>query len=257
VDLSGLRVGEIKTLLQTSDEHTKKELLPLIETDRRKSVREIASRYKAGLTKAEMLKEEYFKLSVFERKLRSKGFSLIAGVDESGRGALAGPLVAAAVILPPDAYIPGLRDCKQTSPIQREKFYKIITELAISWKTKLIEPAVIDNIGLHKANLKALAEATTGLVPSPEYVLVDAFSLPPNLDQPHLGLTYGDRLSVSIAAASIISKVTRDRIMQSYHRKFPVYRFNQHKGYGTSEHLRIIKDVGPCPIHRRSFAGVE
>lgn len=228
----------------------------------RKSQKRIGRSHQKGEIREESLRQEFLRLSNFERKIRKAGFTLVAGVDESGRGSLAGPLVAAAVILPTDAYIPGLRECKQVSARQREQLYRIITDLALGWEVATVSHKVIDRIGIHRANLKALGGATSKLInrlsPIDQqlFILVDAFALPPSLGLPHLGLIKGDQVSVSIAAASIISKVTRDRIMQTYHQKFTAYRFDQHKGYGTVKHKQALKKYGPCPIHRKSFAGV-
>ncbi|MDI6892427.1 MAG: ribonuclease HII [Actinomycetota bacterium] len=200
--------------------------------------------------------EDFLSMNSFENKLRRQGFFLIAGVDESGRGALAGPLVAAAVILPSKGvYVPNLRECKRVSPLLREKLYELVTVLATGWSVVILESAVVDSLGLQKANLQALEQAVQQLPVRPDYVLSDGFPLP-KLDLPHLALIKGDVVSATIAAASIVSKVTRDRLMRDWHEKYPNYGFDRHKGYGTQEHLKALRKYGPCPIHRRCFAPV-
>lgn len=256
INLSELSSSEIAALWGKLETHEKARYLGSIEADKRDSIRALAEQFKKQRSKEEGLREEFLKLSTYEDRLRRKGFRLIAGADESGRGALAGPLVAAAVILPEQFYLPGLKDCKLLSSERRDEFYLVITEQAVSWRTAVLEPALIDKVGLQKANISALVQALKSLIPRPQYVLTDGFSIKDHIDEPHLGVIKGDRLCLSVAAASVISKVTRDRIMQSYHDKYPLYGFKGHKGYGTLEHRQKIEEHGPCPIHRKSFAGV-
>ncbi len=200
--------------------------------------------------------KDFLGINSFENKLRRRGFSLIAGADESGRGALAGPLVAAAVILPPrGVYVPNLRECKKVSPSSREELYELVTALAVGWSVVILESAVVDSLGLQKTNLQALEQAVQQLPVRPDYILSDGFPLP-ELDLPHLALIKGDAVSATIAAASIVSKVTRDRLMRDWHERHPNYGFDRNKGYGTKEHLKALEKYGPCPIHRRCFAPV-
>jgi len=191
----------------------------------------------------------------FDKRIRASGFAYLGGADESGRGALAGPLAAAAVILPEDLYLEGLDDSKRVTPKKRETLYVLITEGAICWKVILIEPSEIDKKGLHVANLYALESAVKALDPAPDFVITDRYEAK-QLNMPHLGVKKGDRVSATIAAASIIAKVTRDRIMREYADRYPEYGLEQHKGYGTKSHFLAIRKHGPSPIHRRSFAGV-
>jgi ribonuclease HII len=190
-----------------------------------------------------------------EQGLRAQGFSLIAGADEVGRGALAGPLVAAAVILPPDAAIEGLRDSKLCTPEEREHLAREIRSQAVAISLVRIMPKVIDRRGLHKMNLAALRRALARLQPMPDYALTDGFPVkrPP---MPCLGIKKGDVVSPSIAAASIVAKVTRDRAMVRLHRRFPEYGFKSNKGYGTPSHREALKRLGPSPVHRMSFWGI-
>lgn len=184
-----------------------------------------------------------------------KTFGLLAGVDEVGRGALAGPVVAAAVILPEDFEHPELDDSKCLSPAKREELYEIIISEAVAWAVARIENAEIDEIGILKASLKAMAQALESLSPSPQLALIDG-----RFTTPWAGLQKaiidGDALCQSIAAASIVAKVFRDRLMKEAAKVFPQYGFERHKGYGTREHLEALRTYGPCPIHRLSFRPV-
>lgn len=262
MNLSKLTTNEVANLLKASTGKAREELLALMAADKRKVIKRLVISCQKDELKQASLWHEHQRLSNFERKIRRAGFTLVAGLDESGRGALAGPLVAAAVVLPTDEYIPGLRDCKQVSAGQREQLYQIVTQVAIGWEAVVVDSEIIDEMGIHQVNLNALTKAALKLIRSLSpsnhqlFILTDAFSLPPSLGFPNLGLIKGDEVSLSIAAASIISKVTRDRIMRVYHQKFPAYRFDRHKGYGTAEHRQAIQEYGPCPIHRKSFAGV-
>lgn len=256
MDFSKLRLNEIKEILDSSSEADVNKILDCLAKDNRKWMRNLVSVYQRKITKSVFLKSEFLEKTSFEARAKKQGFSLIAGVDESGRGALAGPLVAAAVILPENFFLPGLKDCKELSSSKREEFYPIIIRSSIDWAIAIARPSFIDKNGIQRANLEALTKAVKKLNPAPDYILSDAFFLS-EVKQPNLGIKSGDKLSISIAAASIISKVTRDRIMRSYHKEYSEYGFDQHKGYGTSEHLMKIKEVGPSRIHRYSFAGVS
>lgn len=194
-------------------------------------------------------------LGRFERELRAQGFTRIAGVDEAGRGALAGPLVAAAVILPADFDLDGLADSKALTPAEREELYGRILAGALAWSIRRCSPGRIDRRGLHRMNLWLLRRCVRTLPVEPDYVLTDGFSVG-RLPIPTLSIRKGDAVVASVAAASILAKVTRDRVMDRYHRRFPEYGFDRNRGYGTREHLAAIREHGPCSIHRRSFAGV-
>jgi len=186
------------------------------------------------------------------------GFRRVAGVDEAGRGALAGPLVAAAVIFPEEgdrALLELLADSKELSPSRREELFGPILEMAESWSFACVPPWVIDRGGLQEANASALREAVLGLDPPPDLVLVDYFRLP-GLGIPQWSLVHADRLSRCVAAASILAKVIRDRLMLSWWVRYPEYGFENHKGYGTRQHLRALAAHGPTPGHRGSFRGV-
>jgi ribonuclease HII len=193
-------------------------------------------------------------LDRYERRLRAQGFARVAGVDEAGRGALAGPMVAAAVILPEGFDLEGIRDSKQLSRRQREDACARIVAAAIVAVCKAA-PGLIDRRGLHRCNLSLLRRAASELDPEPEYVLTDGFPVP-QIAFPSLAIKKGDVVSGSVAAASIVAKVTRDRIMDRLHRRYPDFGFDHNRGYGTPDHLEALERLGPTPIHRLSFAGV-
>ncbi len=190
-----------------------------------------------------------------ESRLAAAGFSRVAGADEVGRGALAGPLMAAAVILPLDAELEGLRDSKLCTRLQRERLAEAIRSVALAISIVRVQPWRIDRAGLQKCNLQALRRALKGLEVAPDYVLVDCFKLR-RLPYPALAIKKGDVVSRSVAAASIVAKVHRDAAMRRYHRKHPHYGFATNVGYGTREHWDALRRWGPCDIHRRSFFGV-
>jgi ribonuclease HII len=193
-------------------------------------------------------------LDRYERALREQGFARIAGVDEAGRGALAGPLVAAAVILPEGFDREGIDDSKLLTANQREVCFERIVAVAVVAVCKA-EPAAIDGRGLHRSNLALLRRAARRLRPEPDYVLTDGFPVP-RMGFPSLSIKKGDAVTASVAAASIVAKVTRDRIMDRMHRRYPEFGFDHNRGYGTPDHLEALERLGPTPIHRLSFAGV-
>ena len=188
---------------------------------------------------------------VFERELLAGGAKLIGGMDEAGRGPLAGPVVAAAVIMPLDCPIEGVDDSKKVSEKKREKLFDEIIEKAVAYKICLADEKVIDDINILNATKKAMTECVAGLSVTPDIMLVDAVKLA--LEVPTKAIIKGDALSYSIAAASILAKVYRDRLMREYDRLYPEYGFAKHKGYGTKDHIDALRTYGPCPIHRRTF----
>ncbi len=194
-------------------------------------------------------------LGLYERTLRRQGFRRICGVDEAGRGALAGPLVAAAVILPGGFSLDGLADSKLLTAGQREDAYERIVAGALAYAVRRVEPAAIDRRGLHRSNLALLRRAARALEPVPDYALTDGFAVS-RLPCPALSIKKGDAVTASVAAASIVAKVTRDRIMDQLHRRFPEFGFDHNRGYGTPAHLEALERLGPTPVHRLSFAGV-
>jgi len=195
-------------------------------------------------------------LKDYERELHASGYRFIAGVDEAGRGALAGSVVAAAVILPLGIQIDGLSDSKKLRAVRREELFSKIRSLALGIGIGVVDEGTIDRINILRASLLAMERAVSSLRLRPHFLLIDGNHLPP-LAIPALALPKGESHSPSIAAASIVAKVTRDRLMAQYHHLFPAYCFNKHKGYGTADHLQALREFGACPIHRRTFKGVK
>ncbi len=194
----------------------------------------------------------------YEQALRRGGFTLIGGADEAGRGACAGPLVAGAVILKPgkSGHIDGLADSKLLTARQRDRIYGLITEKALAWAVVSVEPDECDQLGMHQANLAALRRALAQLAPQPDFVLTDGFSVD-GLATPSLSMWKGDRVAACVAAASVIAKVTRDRIMTEWHEEYPEYALDVHKGYCTALHQERLDTHGPSVIHRQCFENVR
>src|ERR671931_1246845 len=192
----------------------------------------------------------------YEKKLRATGVARIAGIDEAGRGALAGPVVAAAVILPEKFRHRRLNDSKQLAPELREEIYlDLVSHPEVRWTVGIIDSIEIDRINILRASHRAMRLAITALMDAPDHVLIDGLPVIP-FPFPQTAIIDGDCISLSIAAASVIAKVTRDRMMRDFCAQFPQYSFSQHKGYGTELHLLKLHEFGPCPIHRRSFEPV-
>jgi len=189
---------------------------------------------------------------LFERKARESGFFRIAGLDEAGRGPLAGPVAAAAVILPDGLLIPGLTDSKQISEKERDRLFEVIREKAVCFGVGIADERTIEEMNILQATIIAMERALQKLAPSPDYLLIDALTLP-CVSLPQNGIIKGDCRSHSIAAASVLAKVTRDRLMLELHEQYPQYNFKRHKGYGTREHLELLRKYGPCDVHRRTF----
>jgi ribonuclease HII len=191
-------------------------------------------------------------MRTLENALRRVGFCHVAGVDEVGRGCLAGPVVAAAVVLHPDRHIPGVCDSKTVPSVERERLFERITRHAVAWAVASADPREIDHINIHQASLKAMQRAVYALTPLPDIVLVDAFRVP-GLTMAQRGVKHGDRRCSAIAAASIVAKVVRDREMRELHSLDPRYGFDRHKGYATADHLEAVARFGYSDAHRRSF----
>jgi ribonuclease HII len=189
----------------------------------------------------------------FEEDIWKRGILRVAGIDEAGRGPLAGPVVAAAVMLPRGAGIEGVDDSKKLSARRREELFAKVTSLAVSYGVGIVSHRVIDEINIYQATLRAMADAVSQLSPPPQHLLVDGPGYRRESPIPFTAIVDGDAKCFSIAAASIVAKVARDRIMMEYDRLFPHYGFAQHKGYGTARHLEALRTYGPCEIHRRSF----
>ena len=203
---------------------------------------------------SEKLEQELARLErmkEYERKY--EGYSIVCGIDEAGRGPLAGPVVAAAAVLPKDATILWLNDSKKLSEKRREELFQEIQEKAVTYGVGVVSPAVIDEINILQATYEAMRQAVSAFSSEPDILLNDAVIIPGIDEKKQVKIIKGDAKSVSIAAASILAKVTRDRMMGEYDKLYPEYGFAQHKGYGTRAHMDAIREFGVCPIHRRSF----
>ena len=187
-----------------------------------------------------------------ENGIRRLGFVHVAGVDEVGRGCLAGPVVAAAVVLQPDRYVPGIADSKVLTAADRERLFEEIVGASVAWAVATLDAGEIDRLNIHRASLQAMRQAVTALAPQPGFVLVDGFRIP-DLTMPQRPIVGGDRRSTAIAAASILAKVTRDAMMRELHAQDPRYGFDRHKGYATRDHLDAVARFGYSPVHRRTF----
>lgn len=251
-DVTKESIASIKQLLsQKVDRST----LALLARDERSGVQQLLTRYyKAEERKKQLLKEYQLKFQ-YENDVRSDGYKLIAGVDEVGRGPLAGPVVAAAVILPETCDLIGLTDSKQLSEVKRKTFFEAIHTQALAVGVGIVSPTIIDEINILEASKQAMIEAIRSLEVAPEYLLLDAMEL--DIDLPQQSIIKGDVKSISIAAASVIAKVTRDRMMAEYDKQYPGYDFIHNQGYGTKKHLEGLRTQGVTPIHRQSFAPVK
>jgi ribonuclease HII len=193
-----------------------------------------------------------------ERVLQNHGFPHVAGADEAGRGACAGPLVVAAVVLPAGkrGEVPGLADSKLLTEKARERAYDEVVKRALAWSVIIVPPQEVDSTGLHVMNVRAMRQAVARLDPCPSYVLTDGFPIA-GMPAPTLAVWKGDRVAACVAAASVVAKVTRDRMMTALHERFPAYDFAKHKGYSTPEHMAALATHGPCPEHRFSYVNVR
>jgi ribonuclease HII len=247
-------VQEVEELLSGLNDRSNPILNDLYQ-DERKGVVSALARWEKRMDQEQKVNERFIEMQVFENKYRNQGFHLIAGVDEVGRGPLAGPVVAAAVVLPEAFNLPGIDDSKKLSEKKRDEFYQLIMEKALAVGIGIIERDIIDAINIYEATKKAMNLAVSSLNEKPEVLLIDAMKLhTPFLEE---SIIKGDSKSISIAAASIIAKVTRDTIMKKYALQYPEYHFDQNMGYGTKEHLDALQLYGITPIHRKSFAPIK
>lgn len=250
----GKTIKEIKEKLNHSE--ISEDELKKLAADERKGVQKLLEQYYRRQEKEAAEKIRYQRMWQYENNLRMKGFQLIAGIDEVGRGPLAGPVVAAAVILPENAVLTGLNDSKQLSLSKRERLYLEIKETALAIGIGIVPPEEIDRLNIYQATIAAMEQGLQQLNPQPDFVLIDAMTVK-NSPLPQKSIIKGDAKSVSIAAASVIAKVTRDHLMAEYDKEFPGYGFAKNAGYGTAEHLSGLAAQGVTPIHRKSFSPVK
>lgn len=241
---------EIKELFQAACVDELPELIKTYGNDERAGVRKLAEMAEKKLLALEKERQRIYQLSEYERKYAEYNF--ICGIDEVGRGPLAGPVVAGAVILPRNCEILYINDSKQLSEKKREELYDIIMDKAVACAVGYATPERIDEINILQATYEAMREAIAKLSPAPDLLLNDAVNIP-EVGIPQVPIIKGDAKSISIGAASIIAKVTRDRLMVEYDKVFPEYGFAGNKGYGSSAHIEALKKYGPTPIHRKSF----
>ena len=248
-----MTIAEVRVLL--SQDHPDEEVLIALSEDPRQGVQKLLSAYMRRLEKenAERLRVEG--MYETERTFYEKGMTLVAGMDEVGRGPLAGPVTVAAVILPPHWYAEGLNDSKQVTPKKREILAEKIRKEAAAVSVVSLPPAEIDELNIYQATMMAMYRAVKGLSIPPEAVIVDA--MPLHFKCPTVSLIHGDARSASVAAASIVAKVTRDHLMEEYDKTYPGYGFAQNKGYGTADHIEALRTLGVTPIHRKSFEPVK
>lgn len=233
-----------------------KKLIDSLKNDQRKGVQQLWKSYEKKRRKQQQLEKQYEKMCHYERLHYKNGLINIAGIDEAGRGPLAGPVVAAAVILPEEFQLLGLTDSKQLNERERNEFYKIIKEKSVCYNIAIVDNKEIDQINILEATKKAMRSALATLTVSIDHVLIDAVNLDP-LPYSSDIIVKGDEKSVTIAAASILAKVTRDQLMEKIHNKYPMYHFDSNKGYGTKMHLESLRKYGITPYHRKSFAPVQ
>lgn len=243
-------INEIKLLFQTAPLEQLPLLISEYASDERSGVQKMIVSAQKRIVAMEQELQRIEQISIYERKYAD--YQLICGIDEVGRGPLAGPVVAGAVILPPDCKILYINDSKQLSEKKREELYEIIMEQAVSCGIGYATPERIDEINILQATYEAMREAISKLHPEPKLLLNDAVKIP-GVSIPQVPIIKGDAKSISIGAASIIAKVTRDRLMVEYDKVFPEYDFAGNKGYGSAAHIDALKKYGPTPIHRRSF----
>ncbi len=244
------KINEIKKLFQAAKVDELPELITIYEKDERSGVKALITKANKQLDALEKEKARIESLKVYEKQYETYGY--VCGIDEVGRGPLAGPVVAGAVILPKDCQIFYLNDSKQLSEKKREELYEVIMEQAVACGIGYASPERIDEINILQATYEAMREAISKLSVSPDILLNDAVTIP-KVDIKQVPIIKGDAKSVSIAAASIIAKVTRDRLMVQYDSIFPEYGFASNKGYGAQAHIEALKKYGPTPIHRKSF----
>ncbi|WP_400163421.1 ribonuclease HII [Brevibacillus sp. TJ4] len=255
MNVANLSIKEIRERLEILDE-VPKDFLQYLKEDKRKGVQALVRQVEAVLARQEQLARQWTEMTEYERMLRSKGHVHVFGIDEVGRGPLAGPVVAGAVCLPEDFYLPGLNDSKKLPAATREAFYEVIMRDALAVGIGIVDARRIDEINILAATKEAMRLAIDNAGMMPDACLLDAVQLS-GLACEQVPIIGGDGKSVSIAAASIVAKVTRDKMMAEYAAQYPQYGFDKNAGYGTAEHVAAIARFGPTPLHRMTFAGVK
>lgn len=250
--MKGKSVKEIKEIIESVKEDEYQKYIDILNQDDRKSVQNLAKSLSKKLEKIKKEEERLELINTFENEGYKNGYIYIGGVDEAGRGPLAGPVVASVVVFEKDTKIPYVNDSKKLSEAKREELFDIIKEKALDYGIGIVDNDEIDEYNILNATYMAMKKAINSLNKKPDYLLLDAVTIP-DLDIKQFPIIKGDAKSISIAAASILAKVTRDRLMYKYDEIYPQYGFKHHKGYGTKEHYEAIENFGITPIHRKSF----
>lgn len=252
--MKDLTIKQIAEKLSTIDQ-LNDSFITNLRKDDRKGVIRLLIKWENEIKHKERMHERFLSMTVYEKECRQRGFQFLAGIDEVGRGPLAGPVVAAAVILPEDFYLPGIDDSKKLTEAKREEYFNKIKSEALGMGIGLIDTEEIDRINIYEATKKAMIASVQALNMEPDFLLIDAMKIETPL--PSNSIIKGDSKSISIAAASIVAKVTRDSLMKKMSGEYPVYGFERNMGYGTSEHLEAIEKYGLTPHHRKSFAPIR
>ncbi|MGC5327151.1 ribonuclease HII [Brevibacillus sp. SYSU BS000544] len=256
MDFAKMSITKVKQWLDQLSGDLPAETEQLLLSDKRKGVLDLVKIYHQKREAQQKLAQKWQEMSQHERQLREQGNRIIIGIDEVGRGPLAGPVVACAVALPEDFYLPGLNDSKKVPLATREAFYEIIKRDALHVGVGIVDAKRIDEINILEATREAMILAVQDAGCTPDVCLIDAVHIP-NMPYRQIPIIGGDGKSISIAAASIVAKVTRDKLMEEWGNKYPGYGFEKNAGYGTAEHMEAIRRLGPSPIHRMSFGGVK
>lgn len=256
MNIRRMSIRELQAMIASVDVERYPEIIALLRNDPRGGVQRIVGLCEARLTERQKDQDRLIGMYSFERQVWAMGYRRVVGLDEAGRGPLAGPVVAGAVVLPREIYLPGLDDSKRVPEKRREELFELIREKALAVGVGMVNPEGIDEENILRASYLAMERAVEDLRTIPDYLLIDAIKLP-SVSVPQTSIIGGDALSASIAVASIVAKVTRDRYMIEMDRLYPQYGFAANKGYGTPEHRQALVRYGPCPIHRLTFAPVR
>lgn len=254
IEMEKQPISKIKQLL--NENLLSNEQIDELRKDERKGVQQLIRSYDRKVALFEKQKKEFLQLKKFDEQYKTNGQMILAGIDEAGRGPLAGPVVSAAVILPDDFECIGLTDSKQITEKKRNEFFELIKERAVAYAIAIVDHETIDRINILEATKLSMRQALEQLSIKPDITLIDAVHISVNHTKT-VAINKGDAKSLSIAAASILAKVTRDQLMDKFHEKFPQYDFKNNKGYGSKKHLDALKRFGPSPIHRKSFSPVQ
>lgn len=256
LNIKKMSLRKLQDLIQTGDPEVYNQVVALLGNDPRGGAQKLVRQCQAQLEEWQRERERLARMFSYERQVWAMGYRLVAGLDEVGRGPLAGPVVAAAVILPGEVFLPGLEECRRLSGKRRQDLYEAIRAQALAVGVGMVHPDGIDEANVMLATYKAMVKAVGDLSVSPDYLLIDSLHLP-GVSQQQAPIAGGDGQSCSIAAASIVAKVARDEYMMEMDRLYPQYGFASHKGYGTFEHREALEKHGPCPIHRKSYGSVR